>query len=284
MHTKNCIFISVDRRFLPHLKICLRSISKNYINHPDIVVCYTNLTEKDIHHLTKIVQIIPLKNPINSEELWPIMSHLPKGTDPRVFYARFLIRKLSLFQDYDKVLHLDADTIIMKNCDKVFDEQDFYIEQDVYNWKDQIYIDNESPELLKLLVANSLSTEQKAWNAWVFMLPKKYNNSKEYKELMNIVSDYKPYIKRADQSILNIWIAKKWISLSSQRNYNFQHRLVVDSKYDSLFEQASIIHFNWIYDWYRVFCMKLWFYFLRYSLWRKAYRVIYKLLSSICDR
>ncbi|MEI7477260.1 MAG: hypothetical protein WCJ81_01620 [bacterium] len=60
------------------------------------------------------------------------MDHLPAHIDPKVFYARLLIRRHLLFRRYDNILHLDADTIILKNCENIFEKTSFYIEQEAY--------------------------------------------------------------------------------------------------------------------------------------------------------
>jgi hypothetical protein len=52
------------------LKICLFSISQNYPNHPDILLCYTDFTENDLQEIDKITdRIIPIPNTLEAHEI-----------------------------------------------------------------------------------------------------------------------------------------------------------------------------------------------------------------------
>jgi hypothetical protein len=67
---ENCIFISANRSFLKLLKICLFSISQNYPNHPDILLCHTDFTENDLQEIDKITdRIIPISNTLEAHEI-----------------------------------------------------------------------------------------------------------------------------------------------------------------------------------------------------------------------
>ncbi len=250
---KDCIFISIDKSFLELLKNCLLSIESIYKNHPDIILFYTNLTDNDLKELTQISSnIIPLKNRLKTNELWPIMWHLPESIDPRVFYARFLIWKHPIFKKYKNVLHLDADTILVQNLDYLLSYDDFYIVQDIYNWDDIIFKDINNHGLKKQLKKDGITLWNIAGNAWIFLIPPKYRTLEHYRDIMWLLDSYKQYIKWADQSILNIWIYKNHIDIKQVFDYNFQHRLLLDPTYDKYLATSHIIHFNWVNDQYRL--------------------------------
>lgn len=279
MRSKHCIFISVDKNFIKHLKVCLWSIKKHYWNHPDIIICHTNLTQQDIDKLQKIVPIIPLHNTIKEEELWPIMSHLPSHINPRVFYARFLIRRHPLFQEYDNILHLDADTIIRKECDEIFTFTSFYIEKEAYRWENQIFFDINNTFLQQQLDKDCIKINNQAWNAWVFMSPKSYNNMTTYNELLYILTHYKEWIQWADQSVIAIWLSSHNIKPMQSHIYNLQHRDVERQELDSEFKNAKVIHFNGVHHSYRLLCMKLWIHLFWTVEWRKIYRLLYRIIT-----
>jgi len=96
------------------------------------------------------------------------MGHLSKLIDPKVFYARLLIWKLPLFSQYDAVLHLDADTLVLQDLSKLFQKKEFYIEKECYNWEDSLFYNKHDSELLKLIISDWLIIPKsfQPWNAW----------------------------------------------------------------------------------------------------------------------
>lgn len=106
------------------------------------------------------------------------------------------------------MLYLDADTVVLDDCDAIFLHHQFYIEQESYTWEDQIFINNNEHQLLHMAQVDDISIWGIAWNAGVFMLPKKYNTQEVLHELLSILSKYTKFIKWADQSVLAIWLLK----------------------------------------------------------------------------
>jgi len=273
---KHCIFISANRVFIPHLKICILSIKKNYKNHPDIIICHTDFLDSDFIELKRIIKwLIFIKNNLSAEEIGPIMWHLPETIDPRVFYARFLIWKDPYFRKYKSVLHLDADVIVLKDLSQLLDYDSFYIEKEFYDWDDKLFIDCHNKKLLNIIKSDSINLESYVWNAGVFMIPHKYINIDVYNELLGILNKYKDYIKWADQSILNIWIQRIWIKISTDNIYNFQHRYLMRNNNTQEVLKNYIIHFNGIPDPYRIFFMWLLFRLNKGSLGIKLYKYTY---------
>jgi len=255
---ENCIFISANKSFLPLLKMCLSSISENYPNHPDIILCHTDFTESDLHGIAKITdRVIPIPNILETYGIWPIMAHLPRDIDPSVFYARFLIRKWWIFNNYNNVLHLDADTLVMKDLSHLMDDNRFYIVEDVYVGDDNIFRNKYDSQLLKKLTDDSIVIGNKACNGWIFLVPFKYRTKKYYDDIMYLLWSYSNHIKRADQSILNIWLYRNNITIQKDFKYNFQHRLLLNPLNDKILRNAHIIHFNGVPERYRAICMRI---------------------------
>lgn len=273
---ENCIFISANRSFLKLLKICLFSISQNYPNHPDILLCHTDFTENDLQEIDKITdRIIPISNTLEAHEIWPIMSHLPTDLDSRVFYARFLIRKWWIFDNYQNVLHLDADVLVVKNLDILMHYDEFFVVQESYAGDDKIFKDHNDPRLLQQLKKDAITIWNVAINGWIFLVPPIYRTQKHHQELMYLLSSYKSYIQRADQSIINTRIYKNNIPIQKDFNYNFQHRLLLQPLYDNWLVNAHIIHFNWINEKFRINCMKKMLHLSKTQDYPEKYRIYY---------
>ena len=253
----NCIFISANKSFIEPLKVCLSSIVQNYSNHPEIILCHTDFTQRELIKLFQITKkIIPIVNNLSPDEIWPIMGHLPESIDPKVFYARFLLRKWWIFDTYKNVLHLDADTLVLKDLNQLMNYNDFYSVQEVYSWNDMIFKDPEDTNLLHQLSKDNISIGKTSSNGGIFLLPPHHRTIENYNEIMNILSTYGPYIKRADQSVINIRMSKHNISIQNDFTYNFQHRLIENPVYTPLIQDAHILHFNGVDDRYRTSCMK----------------------------
>lgn len=276
---ENCVFISANRSFLPLLKICLSSISQNYPNHPDIILCHTDFTENDLQGIDKIAdRIIPIQNTLEAHEMWPIMDHLPRDIDPSVFYARFLIRKWWIFDNYNNVLHLDADVLVIKDLDMLMHYDNFFVVQEAYLGDDKIFKNHNDPHLLKQLTEDSITIWNIAINGWIFLVPPMYRTEKYHQELVYLLSSYKSYIQRADQSIINTRIYKNNLPIQKDFNYNFQHRLLLNPLYDDCLLNVHIVHFNWIDEKYRVQCMKKMLYLSKTQDYIEKYRTYYNAL------
>ncbi len=249
--------MSTNQSFFDTIKISLFSILKNYPEHSDIIICHTDLTKKQIQDLLWISEKIRIiENNLNKDNVWPIMWHLSKKIDPRVFYARFLMRTSDVFKEYNNILHLDADTLVMNNLDNLMNFDEFYTVQEAYQWDDKIFKNHHDENLIKKLEEDKILINWEASNAWIFLLPKKYRTQLNYDYLIYLLSSYKEYIKWADQSILNIWAYKNNIPIQKEFKYNFQHRILMKEENIELIKDASIIHFNWVDSNYRPSCMK----------------------------
>ncbi len=272
---KNAIFLSLDKLFVNNALLCLLSIQKNFKGHPDIIICHTNLGEDEKILLCSCCENITfIENDLTDEDVWPIMSHL-KNTDPRVFYARFLLWKDERFNKYENILHLDCDTLVLQNLDELLSYDQFFMVQEWYDGDDQIFYDYKDPQLIWMLDEDGIHLCKHSGNAWVFLLPKVYRSTNFYEEILNIKQRYKKYIKRADQSIINLWCYKHWWNVSEDYSYNYQHRLIND-KTD--FSTIKIVHFNWISGKYRNECMN---YFLEnYKAWAENYYSFYTQIVS----
>ena len=256
MLTRNAIFMSIDQKFLPCVRICLSSIEYFYRNHPEIIIVHTDLTNEQIEWLSKITSNITfLRN--ECKKVWPVMDHLKWTVNPDVFYARFLLWKDPRFDKYDNILHLDWDTIITWSLDSIFKKKSFYMVKEAYLWDDQLFYDFYNQELQSTLLKDWINIENREWNAGVFLLPKYLRTRENYVELIEILDRYSKWIKWADQSIINIWMYKHGLKLYQSYIYNYQHRFLVRKW--CIPKTTKIVHFNWIDSSIREDCMKKFF-------------------------
>ena len=254
---QNCIFISVNQNFIDPLKICLYSLKENYPQHPPIIIYHTNLSEAQIQDLLIIEpNCFFLKNTFKKREIGPIMDHLPAWTDPKVFYARLALRREKVFKGYNNILHLDVDTVVLKNLDDLFQQHTFYIIKEAYTWECSIFRNHYDENLLYQLKKDNILLWDWAYNWWVFLLPANLRDKKQYHSLVRILQTYKKFIKRADQSVLNIRLYKNSFLGNHDFKYNYQHRLLMNEQYDTQLKNASIIHFNWVHYSIRSACMQ----------------------------
>lgn len=256
MLTKNAIFMSIDQKFLPCIRICLSSIEYFYKEHPEIIIVHADLTDDQMVELSNITTNITfLKN--ECEKIWPVMDHLKWIVNPEVFYVRFLLRKDRRFDKYDSILYLDSDTVIIWSLDLIFKKKLFYMAKEAYLWEDQLFYNFKDKELQKTLSKDWIFVENREWNAGVFLLPKDLRTRENYLEFIEILDRYSKRIKWADQSIINIWMYKHELKLYQSYIYNYQHRFIIRKWW--IPKTTKIVHFNWIDSSIRKNCMKKFF-------------------------
>jgi lipopolysaccharide biosynthesis glycosyltransferase len=120
------IVFSIDRNYLPHLAVTLKSINDHlsptrkyhaYILHvgisSDIQREFINNLQTKRNFQISFVDISYLFNKINKENLY-IEIHVTKST-----YYRFFIQQV--FKEADKILYLDSDLIVLDDIAKLYD-------------------------------------------------------------------------------------------------------------------------------------------------------------------
>jgi lipopolysaccharide biosynthesis glycosyltransferase len=108
---KYCIYYTIDQNYWKHLTVSLHSLCENY--NGDIYVFYDYLDGKIKKKIKKIffkrVKFIKLK--------FYDYKLIINKTNYKYFYKILPIKYLS---KYNKILYLDADTIVRKNIDNIF--------------------------------------------------------------------------------------------------------------------------------------------------------------------
>ena len=255
---KNAIFMTFDSNYLDYAVACLSSITVNFPNYPDVFVRYA---ENDTEGLKRILSFPRTQRLIFEDE-----DGLMKGLDlgpiaSKEAFMRFFVWS-SIFDDYDKVLYLDVDCLVLSSLDHLFEKDDFYIVRDLlFDPSAQYWVfkpGNEcNLELENLLKEDGLTYENvqhKMYNSGMFMIPKQYRTAQNWKKLWNIARRYNDFLMLGDQSVISIWCALHAIVGKKDFENNFQiagllyfsMELSVENLKQYLIEKdrLKIVHFN----------------------------------------
>lgn len=278
MSRPHVIFASVNRRFLDYAECFLKSLESAYPEHPEVHLYHTDLNEKDCARLSRPGRVKTVKISFSDFKSGPAMaSHHAKFADPRISYSRFLIWTRR-FEEYETVVHLDTDLIIRGPFEPLFQTDKFLIFPETYTGADAIFYNATEPKLVEMLKEDGIVPPLRAANAGIFSVPRSLRTEANFEQLMQLIDRYDAHIKWSDQSILNLWMAKKGTVLTDDFTFNFQHRLLNTNKASEV-KSAKIFHLNGVDLAYRLFLMQ--------SL-AKLHRLpggwtIYKSLDKICQ-
>ena len=253
----NAIFTELNRGFLPYAKLFFESLQRNYPNHPDVFVYHADLTPEEIKKLTAYPRVKPVLFSCKNLEFGPPMaSHHPHYADPRISYARFHIWD-DTFNSYDKVLHLDTDILVMRPLDELFQREEFTIFAETYQGDDAMFYELKNPELTALLNEDGIGPFTCVGNAGVFLAPRNCRSKEDKDLLFYFLKRYKNFIKWSDQSVLNLWMARKGFKPSEGHTFNFLHPLLQKSSEAKQVSQSHIFHLNGVDLAYRLTFMRM---------------------------
>lgn len=246
---KNCIFITFDDNYFFYAKPCLNSLVKNYPNHPPVKVLYKGNNPDVLNFISTLsnVQIIDYQLDLSQFES---LNFGPMGSP--MIYVRLLLWT-NYFDEYDTIVYLDCDTLILKPFPEVFEENDFFCVLDnactMNDSPHKVFLmSGESDEnLLSLLQKDNLEFDtinKLMINSGFFVLPKRYRTKEHLDQIWKITATYNPYIMYADQSALSIWCYLNNIFISKDYKYNFQIGLSFNKAIPSIdIDSIKIIHF-----------------------------------------
>lgn len=221
---KNAIFCAFDDNHWDHFLHCYNSIKVNYPEHPELLIFYKGSSEERISWLKDKKGIRLYLNETLSDNMKYKWYH--KAVHSEMVYFKYMLWTDKFFE-YDNILHLDVDTIILKSLEDLFNKEEFFIVKNNLQFKEIQILPTEKKYqgLIKeiLLDHNIKNVKQSDMvNAGVFMIPKKYRNEHYLKSLLEITKDFGPLLVYADQSALSLWCLKHNIPVSEEYQYNFQ--------------------------------------------------------------
>ena len=251
---KNAIFCTVDDNYIKYLIPFINSIKKNFPNHPEIIIYYLGAGQ-DIKKKMRAYDNVKLVNyQLDIEKLKGLS--LGVVNNPAIF-VRYALWS-SDFDEYDNILHLDVDSIILKPLDSLLHKSDFFCVSDHSNTPQYRLFDPEKYDkrLVKMLAQDNIdffpSNQDDMINAGVFLIPKKYRTKYYADQLWYLNKRYNKYLMFADQSAISLWCHLNRIPITKEYHFNFQVPfLFSDSLFYSKFycdfdlENIHILHFCW---------------------------------------
>lgn len=223
--------MALDKNYECYGIPALNSIFKNWPNHPIIKLFVTSISDSLKSYLKdKNVEIIISPDDSNFINLGPV-------NNP-IVYKKYICWNPDYFGEYDNVLHLDADILVLKNLDAIFDNN-FNI------WDNNETLDVKaltfSKECISQLNKDKLNITNMV-NAGVFVVSNKYISKRQYNSLMSLTTKYEKHLMYADQSVITLWCKKNNINIRKDIAYNCQPQFLNYTTPINL-KDVNILHF-----------------------------------------
>jgi len=243
---KHAIFMVFDDNFAKYAKACLNSVETNYPNHPEILVYYNGSDDSIITWLLSINNLTRMEYRENEE----LVRDLNLGpVNSATIYFRYNLWT-DQFDEYDNVLHLDVDTLVMKPLDELFETDEFFITPN-HEYFDFVRVfpkgTEENEYVQKQLAKDGLfypSGMDDMANAGIFVIPKKYRTREYYDILLDITRRYNKYLNYADQSAISLWCHYLKIPFQARYEYNYQTPFLTFKDVPVSVSDAYIIHYS----------------------------------------
>ena len=246
MKSSQAIFMAFDESYSLYARACLNSLNEHYPKHPEIFVFYDGTEAATIDYLRLFpgVHLLPreaLVDPGNVT-LGPVGS---KG----VYYKYSTWSPF--FAEFDKVLYLNVDTLILKPLDDLFAMETAYAAPNhealpqVRVFAPESIAESHLQNLLRQDRVSNLGEMDDMCNAGVLMLPQRYRSSAQLQKLIDITARYNQFLNYADQSAISIWFHLNKLPLSARYEFNFQAPMLdaPDMK-DYDLRNIGILHFS----------------------------------------
>lgn len=240
---KNCIFYVANDAYFGLLKCSINSLG-NYENHPEIFVFYRGDNCDNIQWLSDR-GVVRIDTEYDLSEF--------DGFDLGVMSSKMCYTKLlmwsNLFGDYDNVIYLDCDTIVLGSLDEVALKNEFFAVSDGSDTETVFFEkylgDSGLINLSYRCGFDLLDLNKSMINSGFMVVPKRLRSKEYYSLLLDIAKDFSRYGKYADQSVISIWAYMLGIKGSHDYNYNFQTHFIFTSKIlSSDFRRIKVIHFS----------------------------------------
>lgn len=247
------LFLSVDARFEAHWEQFQNSLERNWPDYPEVLVALHDRGGAFEEKLRATHRYRLLEPDVFCLPHGPVMAHLEGKVNAEAFYSRLALWGDS-FAEYDTILHLDVDTIVLGSLDELMMTSDFQIAVDLYQGDNYLFNNHSCAELKRLLREDCLAIPTQQANAGVFTIPRKYRSRECLYEMKLLLSRYHNHLRWADQSLINIWMLKHGLAISQDLAWNFQARAFAQQMVDV--DRVKVLHFNGVPDPQRVSLMK----------------------------
>lgn len=219
---KNAIFLAFDTNHWKYAAACINSIKRNFPLHPDLLVYYKGDDQHALDYLNSEKHVTLLSNLD-----FPDFGNYHKKVQSEMVYCKYLLWS-SLFSDYNNVLYLDSDTLVLSSLEDLFKLKEPFIVSNNLSFKEaRIFKADKTrnPKLISSLNKYNISFPRgrhSMANAGVIMMPKWYRTWCFYDSLMSITEDMKEFFAYADQSAISLLCHYRNIRISRDYRYNFQ--------------------------------------------------------------
>ena len=246
MSMNNAIFIAFDDNYVNYARACLNSLVLNYPGYPQLLIAYNGSRETVKQWLSTIrrTQLVEINIPNTS------LQELPRGpVNSTMIYWRYELWNDS-FSEFDTILHLDVDLLVLKPLDSLFLYEEFFAVANncLYDHVRVFHPENkDNPDLQQLLKQDGLcypDNRNDMINAGVFVLPKIRRTKENYKLLLNFTKRYAKWLAYADQSVISLWMQQCRIKPSYAYQFNLQTALLNDNTVSLKIDDAAILHFS----------------------------------------
>jgi lipopolysaccharide biosynthesis glycosyltransferase len=241
----NCIFTAFDDKYFIYARAWLTSLAENYPDHPPVKIIYVGKNEGVKDFCSSLPNVSILDYPLDPHEFEGL--NLGVVGSPMI-YVR-LVLWTRLFDEYDSIVYMDCDTVVLKPFPEVFLFDDFFCVSD--NSKEEVILQQASSdaELMSYLETDKIVLEElnrSMLNSGFFVLPKKYRTRENLDQLWGISRKYNKFMKHSDQSILSIWCYINRLSISNAYEYNFQTHFIFSAVIHSIsMDSIKIIHYSY---------------------------------------
>lgn len=242
----NAIFLTFDDGYQLLGMACIRSIQQRYPEHPVILVLFNGEDENvlaELQQMPRVKLLDPVKYAFNAEGF----SSGPVGS-PAV-YNRYILWS-DLFDEYDDILYVDSDVLVLAPLDELFSLNGFFSVANNCSYYTVRIFDPEyenHPGLHKLLREYQLDYPYEPndmINSGVMVIPKQYRNAENFNQLVQITRDFSPYLGFEDQSAISIWMKLHDIEPYFCYEYNYQTAFLNKNSNTNILNEIAILHFS----------------------------------------
>ncbi|MEO0917180.1 MAG: hypothetical protein AAFY31_09405, partial [Pseudomonadota bacterium] len=200
----HAIYLKFDDGFLPYARACLNSLRVNFPAHPQILADYHG-DDSDMYRLLAAmsVELLPPERPP------AFMQHVRLARVGDAISDRFRLFRSGLNQ-YQTILHLDADVLVLRPLDDLFDRPaPFFVANHEPDPAVRIFLPAALPQLRALLREDGLPVPDgpdDMANGGLFTLPRAVRTPQTLAHLARLAARYGKWFAYADQSLLSLWL------------------------------------------------------------------------------
>ena len=232
---QNLLVVAADRTYVNQARQTINGARINGGWTDDIMLLYRDIPDEELRWFIDNDVIVRMPEDRCSEAVWR-----SRQRSPRV-YPTAVNMRLDLFKPeyrrWDKIVHIDADTIVLGPLHSLLDGEGFSA---VPDYGSTLASHFTAPERFHEIFDGKFHPKEPAFNAGVFVFSPSQINSDCYDTLWKLFDQYFEHCNFAEQSILNLYFYKNWDPLPWKMNMFFHH---MPKKIKTTGTGCTVIHF-----------------------------------------